>query len=58
MEIAICEICGEEFNIKRKKLGYDICLECGEELAKQSKRLIYETVNERQERVTMRINNQ
>lgn len=52
----ICELCGEQFNIKRKELGYDICLECGEELANSNKRLIYETVNTRQERVVMRIN--
>ena len=52
----ICELCGEQFDIKRKELGYDICLKCGEDLANSNKRLIYETVNTRQERVVMRIN--
>ena len=56
MEKPICRICGEKFDINRKLLGYDICLSCGEILANQNKRLIYETVNKRQERVIMRIN--
>ena len=56
MTTAICELCGEEFSVKRKELGYDICLECGEQLSCDNKRLIYETVNKRQERVTLRVN--
>ena len=29
-----CFECGEEFNPKRKELGYEYCLECGEVHAK------------------------
>ena len=29
-----CFECGEEFNPKRKELGYEYCLECGEAHAK------------------------
>ena len=30
-----CWDCGEEFNPKRKALGYEYCLNCGEEYAAQ-----------------------
>jgi len=33
-EMAICEICGEEFSENRNRLGYDTCLVCGEAEAK------------------------
>ena len=28
--IVHCRECGEEYNIKRAKLGYAVCLDCGE----------------------------
>ncbi len=28
--IGHCSECGEEFNIKRAKLGYSTCLDCGD----------------------------
>ena len=31
-----CVECGEEFNPKRKALGYHVCLECGDSHAKKS----------------------
>ena len=31
-----CFDCGEEFNPKRKALGYEHCLECGEHYAHQT----------------------
>jgi len=30
MQNATCVECGEEYNIRRKHLGYDTCLECGQ----------------------------
>ena len=30
-----CFDCGEEFNPKRKELGYEHCLACGDKYAKQ-----------------------
>ncbi len=36
---AFCVECGDEFNPKRKALGYKLCLECGEQVASaQAKR--------------------
>ena len=31
--MAICNLCEEEFNDKRRALGYETCLECGEKAA-------------------------
>ena len=31
-----CATCGDEFNPKRKKLGYNTCLTCGDNEAKKS----------------------
>ena len=31
--IVHCRECGEEYNIKRAKLGYAVCLECGDKYA-------------------------
>ena len=30
-----CKDCGEEYSLKRAKLGYNLCLECGESDAKR-----------------------
>ena len=30
MNIVHCRECGEEYNIKRAKLGYATCLDCGD----------------------------
>ena len=32
-KIVHCSECGEEYNIKRAKLGYSTCLDCGDALA-------------------------
>ena len=32
-KIAECEKCGEEYNYRRKELGYTTCLDCGERSA-------------------------
>ena len=29
IKYAECVVCGEEYNYKRKELGYNTCLECG-----------------------------
>ena len=31
-----CSVCGEEYNPKRKQLGYSTCLVCGDKEAKKS----------------------
>ena len=31
--IVHCRECGEEYNIKRAKLGYAVCLDCGDQEA-------------------------
>ena len=33
MSMVNCKSCGEEYSMKRVKLGYHLCLECGEERA-------------------------
>lgn len=33
--MAICNLCEEDFNDKRRALGYETCLECGEKDAIQ-----------------------
>ena len=33
MSMVNCKSCGEEYSMKRAKLGYHLCLECGEERA-------------------------
>ena len=35
MSFANCKMCGEEYSIKRAKLGYHLCLECGDSRAGQ-----------------------
>lgn len=40
-----CSNCGEEYNDKRKALGYDICLPCGSQIA-------YEKAVEKSKRVS------
>ncbi len=33
MSMVNCKMCGEEYSIKRAKLGYHLCLECGDSRA-------------------------
>mgnify|MGYP003656691136 FL=1 len=33
MSMVNCKSCGEEYSMKRAKLGYHLCLECGDERA-------------------------
>jgi len=33
MSFVNCKECGEEYSMKRAKLGYPLCLECGEDHA-------------------------
>ena len=33
MSMVNCKECGEEYSMKRAKLGYHLCLECGEQRA-------------------------
>ena len=32
---AECQLCGEEYDLARARLGYTICLDCGEKAARE-----------------------
>ena len=35
MSFVNCSDCGEEYSMKRAKLGYELCLDCGEKDARR-----------------------
>jgi len=37
MNTAICRFCGEDYSVRRYKLGYISCLDCGEQQAEAEK---------------------
>ena len=43
IKYAECVVCGEEYNYKRKELGYNTCLECG---ARSASRIIAQRTRE------------